>query len=294
MREEVSELDPRGLDSDRIQQCGSVEAEPRMVARVHDGMLGHGASKDGRQERGQSAASGVTLDLFPQEIIGGTDERDHGMRRMQGAEQGTMAARRMVQGGIGQRPEQDGEGRRVLSEVPHEGFASNAGRGARSEAARVDPRMKCRRAGCGLRMAAHANGGACGAFLGRDDIAKTPRKPAGVAEQAYAAAYGRGIRRAAPSQAWAMTGQKVGALLGAAAREHARSGGEPLTGDALLKWFEEQAYAFRMATAEDAVYWGGWQPYNFVRWLNMRAAGAKPGVRKASGLQPGRAKKFGA
>lgn len=87
----------------------------------------------------------------------------------------------------------------------------------------------------------------------------------------YRQAYERGIRRAA-SDPFVMVGTRVGSTLGAVAREHAIVNGVLLTGEALLVWIEQNAFDFRTATANEPQYWSGWQPFAFVRWINMRVA----------------------
>ena len=121
--------------------------------------------------------------------------------------------------------------------------------------------------------------------------APTPDKPKGrkratPSEAMYRQAYERGITAAAPGMTFAIVGQKVGATLGTCVRAHAIVDGKPLTGDAIIAWIEDMAREFRSATADEPQYHGGWQPFNFAKWLNVR--NAKPAKPKDDGkrLQP--------
>lgn len=155
--------------------------------------------------------------------------------------------------------------------------------------ARPHGKTKCRRANCGHTFASHSEKRCfgdgdcrCSGFLSVDDIAKPPRKVASDSERMYREAYEAGIREGAPDHPFTVAGQRVGSILGPALREHAKG----IEGPDLLAWIREKACAFRKATAADSVYWGGWQPYQFVKWLNMGDAKKTTGPRATNKLQP--------
>lgn len=148
--------------------------------------------------------------------------------------------------------------------------------------ARPHGKTKCRRVGCGRTFAQHRDGIDCAGFLSADEIAKRLRKAPSDSERMYREAYEAGIRDGAPDSPFSVFGQKIGSILGPVLREHARD----ITGPDLLAWIREKACAFRKATAADSVYWGGWQPYNFAKWLNMGDAKKPMTGPRESKLQP--------
>lgn len=163
---------------------------------------------------------------------------------------------------------------------------------------RPNARTKCRRAGCGHTGGGHNDGPctglvqidgtwgkcACAGFIDPSDIAKPVRKPPNDSEKAYREAYESGIREAFPAQAFMLTGAKIGSLVGAAAAQHAKG----IVGADLLAWIRQKAREFRIATSDRPEMWGGWQPFGWVRWLNMGMPASRPGPRagRPSQLQP--------
>lgn len=118
-----------------------------------------------------------------------------------------------------------------------------------------------------------------------EEIAKPEKKAPSSSDKLYREAYEDGIRTAAPGQSFCVVGQKVSAVIGGAASQHAKGPtGEALTGPGLIAWIREKAREFRVATVERPELWGGWQPYAWARWLNMGER--SPVSAKPSMLQP--------
>lgn len=157
----------------------------------------------------------------------------------------------------------------------------------------IHSKTKCRRVGCGHTYKRHAEddytippargcyetGCECRAFIGPADVAKPLRKAPSSAEAMTAEAYSAGIREAAPNQPFSIVGQRIGSIVGPVARQHAPG----LKGAEFYVWLRESAREFRRATAHEPQFWGGWQPYNWAKWMNM---GRKVGGTKPSLLQP--------
>lgn len=104
------------------------------------------------------------------------------------------------------------------------------------------------------------------------------------AHERYADAYATGMSRAS-GEAFAPPRAKTDLIQ--MATVHARAGGAPLTGEALIDWFCETAEAYRRARPNRGQYENGYSPAACLRWLNSGRPGETPArapMRK--GIQP--------